>query len=157
MLWCQTDLDYSYSPSNCCCNSVLRLDTMWPLWWQCTESISVTLIVVHMKWAEDFMMMISFMWTKKFYIDFKTMHLLLGLPSYLSSFLPFLNNNTKKTKEVGHKRFSEWKKVHVAMEPSKTTKLHGNDTTTLSHHSYILCHLPTMHTTKLSNLNPSVP
>ena len=23
MLWCQTDLDYSYSLSNCCCNGVL--------------------------------------------------------------------------------------------------------------------------------------
>ena len=28
MLWFQTNLDYSYSPSNCCCNGVLRLYTM---------------------------------------------------------------------------------------------------------------------------------
>jgi len=37
-MWSQTDLDYSYSLSNCCCNGVLQLNTMWPLWWQSTES-----------------------------------------------------------------------------------------------------------------------
>ena len=38
-------------------------------------------------------------------------------------------------------KFSEWKQAQVGMEPStKTTTLDGNDTTTLSHHPYVLCH-----------------
>ena len=36
--------------------------------------------------------------------------------------------------------FSEWKQVCVGMEPSKPTQVDGNDTTTLSHHHYILYH-----------------
>jgi len=40
----------------------------------------------------------------------------------------------KKTTETSHKMFSEgWK-------PQKPTKLDGNDTTTSTHHLYILCH-----------------
>ena len=37
------------------------------------------------------------------------------------------------------KKFSEGKQVHVGMDPKKPTELDGNDTTTLSHHLYILC------------------
>ena len=49
-----------------------------------------------------------------------------------------------------HKTFSEWKQVHVGMEPYKTTtKLDGNDTTTLSHHPYILCHFAAAYTNML--------
>ena len=44
---------------------------------------------------------------------------------------------------TSHKKFSEGKQVHVGMEASKPTKLDGNDTTTLSHHPYILCHFAT--------------
>ena len=44
---------------------------------------------------------------------------------------------------TSHKKFSEGKQVHVEMEASKPTKLDGNDTTTLSHHPYILCHFAT--------------
>ena len=39
-----------------------------------------------------------------------------------------------------HKKFSEWKQVHVGIVPSKTNKLDWNDTTKLSQHPYILCH-----------------
>ena len=45
--------------------------------------------------AFDFMMILSFMWAKKM-----TLHLPLGLPSHLSSLLPFLNDNTKKATET---------------------------------------------------------
>ena len=41
MLWCKTNLDYSYSPLNCCYNSVLWFNTMWPLWWKSTNSFSI--------------------------------------------------------------------------------------------------------------------
>ena len=71
------------------------------------------------------------------------MHLSLGLPSHLSSFLLFLinnNNNNKKQQEQVTKKFSERKQAHVGMEPSKPAKQDGNNTTTLSHHPYILCH-----------------
>ena len=44
----ETNLDYSYSPSNCCCNGVLQPDTMWQSLWK----ISVNPIVVHMEWEE---------------------------------------------------------------------------------------------------------
>ena len=37
------------------------------------------------------------------------------------------------------KTFSELK-VHIGMEHQEPTKLDGNDTTTISHHPYILCH-----------------
>ena len=39
-----------------------------------------------------------------------------------------------------HKKFSERKQVHAGMEPSKTRQQDGNNTTTLAHHPYILCH-----------------
>jgi len=40
--------------------------------------------------------------------------------------------------EISHYKFSEGKQVHVGMEASKTNQTNGNDTTTLSHHPYIL-------------------
>ena len=40
--------------------------------------------------------------------------------------------------------------VHVGMEASKPTKQDGNDTITVSHHPYILCHLATTYTNMLS-------
>ena len=51
------------------------------------------------------------------------MHLPLGLPSHLSSLLPFLNDSTKKMKkatETSHRKFTEGKQAHVGMEASKT-------------------------------------
>ena len=38
--------------------------------------------------------------------------------------------------------------MHVGMETSKTnqTTVYGNDTTTLSHHPYILCHFAATYT-----------
>ena len=66
------------------------------------------------------------------------MHLPLGLPSHLSSLLPFLNDSKKMATETSHKKsFSSGKQVHVGMEPSR---IDGNDTTTLLHHPYIMCH-----------------
>ena len=41
------------------------------------------------------------------------------------------------------KKFSKWKQAHVGMEP---TKVDGNDTTTLSHHPYFLCHFAATYT-----------
>ena len=80
------------------------------------------------------MMILSFMWTKNSILlsYFKTMHLLLGLPSNLPSLLPFLNNNTKKATEQVTKSFLNENKRVRGWNPQKTTKLDGNDTTTLS-------------------------
>ena len=86
--------------------------------------------------AFDFMMILTFMWTKKL-----TMHLPLGLPSHLSSLLPFLNDNARNKKGNRNKIqkvFWSWRKTSIC-KPQKPTKLDGNDTT-LSHHPYILCH-----------------
>ena len=44
---------------------------------------------------------------------------------------------------TSHKKFCEGKQAHVEMEASKTNQtiqMGINDTTTLSHHPYILCH-----------------
>ena len=50
-LWCQPNLDYSYSLSNCCCNGVLD-SRLWPLWDEVYGDFSVNPIVVHMNWEE---------------------------------------------------------------------------------------------------------
>ena len=52
------------------------------------------------------------------------MQLPFGLPSHLTSLLPFLNDKIlqkgqKKTTETSHKKFSERKQVHARMEDSK--------------------------------------
>ena len=44
---------------------------------------------------------------------------------------------------TSHKKFS---RVHVGMETSKTNQSIGDDTTTLSHHPYILCHFAATYT-----------
>ena len=69
------------------------------------------------------------------------MHLPLGLPSYLSSLLPFLNNKKQVTKILRNE--------NKGWNLKKTMKLDWNDTTTLSHHLYILC---PMYTTNISSL-----
>ena len=54
------------------------------------------------------------------------MHLPLGLPSHLSSLLPFLNDIKKKkdknATDTSHKKFSEGKQAHVGMEALKTNR-----------------------------------
>ena len=75
----------------------------------------------------------------------QTVHLPLAFLTYLSSLFPLLKifqkkNNKKKQQEQVTKKFLEWKEVHVGMEPSKTAKQDGKDTTIHSHHSYILWH-----------------
>ena len=41
---------------------------------------------------------------------------------------------------TSHKKFSKGKQAHVGMERSKPTEQDGNNTTTHTHHPYILCH-----------------
>jgi len=62
----------------------------------------------------------------------------LSLPSHLSSLLLFLNNNTKIVTEQVTKKFF-FRKTSACRDG--TLKLDGNDTTTLSHHPFILCNI----------------
>ena len=78
----------------------------------------------------------------------QTMHLPLGLPSHLSSLLPFLKNKTKqqKKKEQVTKKFSERKQAHVGIEPSKTNQTRWewhHNTFTPSLHLVQFCQLCT--------------
>ena len=61
---------------------------------------------------------------------------------HLSSLLPFLKSIPKKTQqEQVTKKFSKGKQVYVGRcNPPKPAKQDANDTTTHSHHPYILCH-----------------
>jgi len=79
------------------------------------------------------------------------MHLPLGLPSHLSSLLPFLNNNTKKIKKQQKQvsKFSEGKQAHVGMEASKTNQTRWESMTPQHFHT-ILTSCAILHTTKLS-------
>ena len=147
---CAVVSNYSYSLSNCCCNGVTFVVTVYGDFFgepnSSPHEVSRGFIspkppqikkcdvwIYNFTWKFEFMRILSFMWTKKL-----TMHLPLGLPSHLSSLLLFLNDIAKKEK----KQHKKSRKVHVGMEPQKPTKLDGNDTTTPSHHPYILCHLP---------------
>ena len=58
-------------------------------------------------------------------------------------FLTIPKQHYKKATYTSQKNFSEWKQTHVGCNPKKPTKLDGNDTTTLSHDLYILCHFVT--------------
>ena len=93
---------------------------MWPLWWQSMESFSVNLIV-HMKWAGDFMM-IPFHVNKIVlycYHNFKN-HAFSPWPPFpplFSLVVPKQQCNSNKSQ-----KFSEWKHSHVGMEPSKTNQ-----------------------------------
>ena len=107
-------------------------EEVWCLDWQ-----------FHFK-AFEFMTILS----SFYYHTVHTMHLPLGLPSHVTSLLPFLKSNTKNKKhqEQVTKKFSEWKQVHVGMEPSKTNQTrwewhHNNFTPSL--HLVPFCQLCT--------------
>ena len=57
-------------------------------------------------------------------------------------------NSFKVVKQV-KRSFLRENKCMQRWKPQKTTKLDGNDTTTLSHHPYILCHFTTICTNML--------
>ena len=77
------------------------------------------------------------------------MHLPLSLPFHLSSLLPFLNDNTKKNTETCHKKV--FLQENKPCRDGALKNQPNSQTTTLSHHPYILCHFANyMYTTKLS-------
>ena len=67
----------------------------------------------------------------------------LPLPPFFSLTIPKRQyKNDKNATQTSHKKFSEGKQAHVYRDGSLKNQpnLDGNDTTTLSHHPYILCH-----------------
>ena len=66
------------------------------------------------------------------------------LPPYFSLTIPKRQNFTKRTKKKKQKQviksFLKENKCMQGWKTQKSTKLDGSDTTTLSHHPYILCH-----------------
>ena len=56
-----------------------------------------------------------------------------------TTLLSYHFSKKKKTTETSHKKGSEWKHVHVGMEPSNTNQTTWEDTTLLLHHPYTLC------------------
>ena len=68
------------------------------------------------------------------------MHLPLGLPSHLSYPYHSKQQYKKEQQEQVTKKFSKWKQAHVRWNPKNNQTIDGNDSSTLSHHPYILWH-----------------
>ena len=77
-----------------------------------------------------------------FYLSWRLMTTSILNTMLLQRFLDYFSHCYKKKSSIYKvtKKLSEWKQAHVGIEPSKPTKLDGNDTTILSHNPYILWH-----------------
>ena len=69
----------------------------------CGDSFSVNLLVVHMKWAGDFMMILSYMWTKSSTLLSYLRPCIFSLappPTSLPSYIPFQNDTKKQQNQI---------------------------------------------------------
>ena len=95
-------------------------------------------------------MIVCSLWTTEFY-SFILYRPCIAFLSHLSSLLQFLKNNKKQQEQVTKKVFRmKTSACRDAWNPQKPAEQDGNDTTTHSHHPYIMCPFCQLCTTKNS-------
>ena len=127
----------------CACVQKHNTTVLWSLW----QTVQWRRKTFEIGGANDLCACVSMHWGYVFqgkFCKLNTLRLLLSplwhkaalQLSLLSVCLRMYHSNLYKSQ----KKFSKWKQVHVGQKRSKPAKQDGNDTTTHSHHPYILCH-----------------